>query len=430
MNSIVTARSETYVTVSARPLWFGMVIGTILPVVSGLVFATYDLAARPIIVQTAQLCSYTYLLGEIALIIYAISRRLDVWSIVRAMPPWSKTALAVFLSTFWISSLTVSRYPGSSFVLGIAWLIHLLFAAALYHLMREVPLRALNRIWPGFILGLVALTIMIVVHFTILPPELVGKEHGVDWKVAIPGFINVRLFGSWSGAIFAAVLGRIWTMPDHHPAQRHYYCAVSLAFALTFWTTTRAALLAGVCILPIALFLVGRPRAAASWTILPFYLLGGILLTLPLQPYNDPSYTFLEANNFTSVDGFATGRLSYWTALLEIGMEHPIFGSGMISSRWLYPPFYIHPHNALVEFFINWGIIGTVSLITLIIGAAIYAHRALENAPELLPFILMFDCLVIESLFDGMFHFAQFIIMMLGCLAICLGKVHTTSYIK
>jgi O-antigen ligase len=309
-------------------------------------------------------------------------------------------------------------------MLGVAWTFHLLFAAGIYHLMRDVPLRALARFWHGFVFGLIALTVMITIHFTILPPSLVGHERLVDWKVAIPGFINVRLFGSWTGAVFAALLGLAWTSSDHGRTRHGLYTAIAFAFALTFWTTTRAALLADLCVLPLAWIVAGRPRAHAFWSVLPLYLLAGALLTFPLQPYNDPSYTFLEANNFTSVDGFATGRLSYWTALLRLYLDHPLIGSGMMASRWLLPPFYIHPHNVVVEFLLNWGIIGASAAATLLLGAALHAHRAATQASALLPFVLMVDALAIEGLFDGMFHFAQFIMLILAGLAICLAGTH------
>lgn len=422
MNLLATISSATRAGAFTRPLWLGMAAGALLPVAAGALFATYDLAARPIIIQNAQLCGYIYLLGEITLIVYAMLRGLDVWSIACALPRWAMVALGVFISTFWISSVTVSQHPASSFVLVIAWAIHLLFAAALYHLMRDVPLRALDMIWPGFIVGLAALTVMIVFHFTVLPVRLVGHEHQVDWRVAIPGFINVRLFGAWTGAIFAALIGRVWTMSESDPMRRRLYLATAFVFSLTFWTTTRAALLAGACIIPVAWWLTGRPRARSVWWGLPLYLVAGALLTLPLQPYSDPSYTFFEANNFTSIDGFATGRLSYWSALLTIGMNHPVFGSGMVSSRWLYPPFYIHPHNVLVEFLLNWGVVGSAAAMTLLIGSVWQAHRASRRIPKLLPFVLMTDCLILEGCFDGMFHFAQFIILILGGLAICLAK--------
>lgn len=421
MDVSLTALTATRLDPTARPFWLGLAMGTVLPVIAGILFATYDLAARPIVVQNAQLWGYVYLAGEIALILHAQARGLDVWSIARALPRWAQVALTVFLTTFWISSVTVSRLPSCSIMLCLAWTIHLLFAAGLFHLMRDVPQVALARFWPGFVVGLVSLTLMIVIHFTFLPAWLVGHERSVDWKVAIPGFINVRLFGSWTGAVFAALLGLAWLSPGRGPAAHRLYAAAAFAFALTFWTTTRAALLADLCVLPIAWFVAGAPRARAFWSILPLYLLAGALLTLPFQPYHDPSYTFFEANNFTSVDGFATGRLSYWSALLRLALDHPLLGSGMMASWWLLPPFYIHPHNVVVEFLLNWGIVGGAAAGSLLAGAAWHAHQAAARASALLPVVLMVDVSAIEGLFDGMFHFAQFVMLILGGLAICLA---------
>lgn len=95
--------------------------------------------------------------------------------------------------------MTVAAYPAFSVMLSIGWIVHLLFAAALFDLAKGVPPARLMEAWRGLVVGLAVLTVLTAVHSLWLPAPLRGHEHQVDWALAIPGFISVRLFALGSG---------------------------------------------------------------------------------------------------------------------------------------------------------------------------------------------------------------------------------------
>lgn len=181
--------------------------------------------------------------------------------------------------------------------LTIGWALQLLFAAALAHLAAAVPVARLAEIWHGFALGLAALAVAIAVHFLWLPVSLRGWEHEIDWGNAIPGFISVRLFGSWCGAVLALLTGFAWRAEGDARHRRLLHLAVALAFGMMFWSGTRAALLGWLCSLPVAWMMAGRPRSRDVLTTLPAYLLVAVVLAIVLQPYGHPAFTFLDALN-------------------------------------------------------------------------------------------------------------------------------------
>lgn len=427
MNTLALAPEPNFVRASA-PTWLGYTLGLILPLIAAVIYPTYSISmANPGWEITRQL-GYVWLLGEMSLIAFARRRGFSLRATWRALPVWVRPTLALFLATFWISSAFVSAQPGFSMALTIGWGLQLIYAAALAHLIAPVPLRDLDRLWHGFAAGLVALAAVTAVHFTWLPSALRGAEHQIDWGNAIPGFISVRLFGSWTGAILALLTGMAWRSEDGEASQRMLFVFTALAFGMMFWTGTRAAVLGWLCVLPIAWALIGRPRSRAALTDLPRYLLLAAIVAVALQPYGHPSFSFADmfdpATN-ASADSLSSGRLTFWKRSLEVARHYPLLGSGAGSSWWLVPldgVRHVQPHNALVQFLLNWGAVPTLPALALLVGGTWRAHRAVRRTAELLPFVLMLDCLLIMSLFDGMLHFAQFVLLIVSCLAICLSR--------
>lgn len=407
--------------------WLGYAIGLALPIIAATIYPTYFISMpNPRLEITRQL-GHIWMAGETVLIFYARRRGFSIRETWRVLPGWVKPTLLLFLATFWISSAFVSAQPGFSMALTVGWGIQLAYAAALAHLIAPVPLRHMDRIWHGFAAGLIALAAVIAVHFTCPPLFLRGAEHKIDWGNAIPGFISVRLFGSWAAAILALLTGVAWRSEQKEERQTILFLATALAFGMMFWTGTRAAVLGWLCVLPVAWLLAGPPRSRAAVTYLPCYFILAAIIAVALQPYGHPSFSFSDifdpATN-ASMDGISSGRLTLWKRALKVYCDYPLLGSGAGSSWWLVPldgNRHVQPHNALVQFLLNWGLIPTIPAVALLFGGTWRAHRAARRRPPLLPFVLMLDCLLIMSIFDGMLHFAQFILLIVSCFAICLA---------
>lgn len=414
------------------PVAIGVATGLVLPVIAALLFSTYTIAVAPTWLEFARQTGWLWSVGELVLIIIAYDRGFDMRTSWRRLPHWAQGALLLFVSTFWISSVTVSAYPAFSVMLSIGWIVHFLFAAALFNLVKDVSSPRLMEVWRGLIVGLAVLSVLIAIHFMWLPASLRGHEHQVDWALAIPGFISVRLFGAWVGATLAFMIGVAWLSDVPGRRQQLIYAGTGLAFALMMWTTTRGAVLATICVLPVAWLTAGRPASCRFATVLPLYLIVASVAVLPLQPYGDPAYTFREASNIGSADQIASGRLTIWTLALKAAASHPWFGSGAGSSWWLVTiggayTHHVQPHNALVQFLLTWGVVPTLAAVTLLIGGTWQAHVVVRRDKSMLPFVLMLDSLLVMSMFDGMLHFAQFTMLIAGCMALCLAQSDRTS---
>lgn len=403
--------------------------GFILPVIAGLLFPTYTIRVEPEFLESARQLGLVYLIGEMAVVVYARRRGCDFAAIFGEMPKWARIALAIFLATFWVSSAFVSQRMPFSLGLSLGWVVHLLFAASVYHLAGSSRVLDVRNIATGFVAGLVALALFIAVQFAAVPAALFENSASfvnpgaIDLSSAIPGFISSRLFGSWCGAVLALLTGIAW----QHSGERGrhaLYLMLALTLGLTFWTATRAAVLGWGIGLPLAWMLVGKPASSTFYTRLPIYLIGAVAIALLVPPYNNDHFTLFRWGGLDSPDVLASGRLTLWANALRVAAEYPLLGSGAGSSWWLVEVqgfYHVQPHNAVVQFLLNWGLVPTIPALALLAGATWHAHRIARRVRELLPVILMLDCLLAMSLFDGMLHFAQFVMLIFGCLAICLA---------
>lgn len=406
------------------PMALGLVGGLLLPLVSALLFPTYVQMIEPDWIENARHQGLVYLAGEVALVMVARHRGYDPAALFRTLPGWSRAALTLFLSTYWISSAFVSLLPSCSIMLSLGWAVHLLFAGAVFHLARDVAPERMERLWIGFAVGLGVLAIVTLAHFTLLPLGVRGHEREIDWGAAVPGFLSVRHFGSWTGAVLAGLTGLAWTQRDGRG--RHLvHAGVALAFGLTFWTATRAAVLGWAVVLPVAWIVADRPRRRGFWTELPLWCLGAVAIASLLQPYGHPAYAFWRAGGVAAPDAYSSGRLTLWLNTLEVWRHHLLFGTGAGSTWWLvnlHGATFVQPHNAVVQFLMNWGLVATIPALALLGGATWHAHRAARRHRDLLPPLLMLDCLLAMSLLEGMLHFPQFVMLILGCLAICFAQ--------
>ncbi|RZT44877.1 O-antigen ligase-like membrane protein [Sphingomonas sp. BK036] len=442
-SSAIPARLGIRIATFEFGRWTGLVAGFILPLIAAVLFRTYHVALASSGLESMRQLGLVYLAGEITVVLYARRHGLDLARIVRGLPHWARTALLFFLATFWISSAVASQMVPFSLGLCLGWIVHLLFAASLYHLASSVREIDTNAIAGGFVAGLFGMTALTVVHFAAVSTALLGQASdfgrggGIDLGSAIPGFISSRLFGSWCGAVLALLTGIAWqrdaaarnagrtarTSSTEHPTA--LYAMLALAFGLTVWTATRAALMGWGISMVTAWFLAGRPASRTVWTRLPFYLVAAGAIALLLPPYGNGPFTFFRWAGATSTDAATSGRLTLWARALHVAAEYPLLGSGAGSSWWLVSLdgfYHVQPHNAVVQFLLNWGLIPTIPALALLLGATWHAHCIARRHRGLLPVILMLDCLLSMSLFDGMLHFAQFVMLIFGCLAICLAR--------
>ncbi|AJP70964.1 hypothetical protein TS85_02685 [Sphingomonas hengshuiensis] len=399
-------------------------VGLILPLAAALLFRTYTLVVSPPAWEVARQLGLPFVLAEIGFLLCARRQGMELWTILAEWPRWLRWALWVFVGSFWISSAFVSQRPATSLAFTLIWLVHLLFAAAAFHLVRAAGGVDPWRFGGWLSAGLAAMVLAIALHFLILPADLIGHQGVIDWGSAVPGFISSRLFGAWTGAVAAFLAGLIWLRETGGRRPGWLYPAFALVALLMMWSGTRAALMGcGVAMLG-GWAVAGPPPVRAMMVKALPILAAAALLAIPLAPYGHPQFYMYMPGDGASVAGFSSGRNIFWASALRVFVQHPLFGTGAASSWWLVPLdgfYHVQPHNAVVQFLLNWGIVATVAALALLAGATWFAHRAARRNRDLLPMVMLLDCLLAMSMVDGMLHFVRFVMLIAFALAVCLA---------
>jgi len=407
-------------------LLLGFACGAAGPLLSALLFRSYGPPMESGAAETARQLCLPYLAAEVGVVLYAARRGVGAGGAFAAMPRPARWTLGLFLASFWIGSAFVSPQPAVSLGLTLAWAMQLPFAAAVYGLARAHGPADARAVGAGLSAGLAGLAAATAVHFLTPPAGLVVPWGPFGWGGAVPGFVSHRLLGAWCAAVLALLLGVAWR---ERPGETRWLLpAMMLAATFLAWTGTRAALVGVVAALATTALVGGRPASPRLWPVLALMAGVAALVGPALAPHGDPAFLFVRPPaTLATADGVSSGRLSYWHDLLAIAAERPLLGWGAASSLWMNATGggmrHVQPHNVIVQFLLNWGLVPTLPALALLAAAFRAAHVRVRRAPERLPFLAMLNAVAVMGLFDGTFHFPQFLMLMAAAGAICLAPV-------
>ncbi|MEO1550944.1 MAG: O-antigen ligase family protein [Pseudomonadota bacterium] len=273
---------------------------------------------------------------------------------------------------------------------------------------------------------ILAIPLAYALHFAVVLAMLPGllASPQVDWLNSPPGIFQVRL---WGMSLTAALAVAVVLGASHGAARRVWplLLALSLATALCY-TGTRAALPALAVGFGVTALIVGRPLWRAGLLLLAVLALGA-LLSLPL-PVPHPAYglisSYQETMGAQNVDQVSAGRVEIWLQAIEIWQNHPVFGIGYDQFRyWNWGRFegFNQPHNAVIEFFLVFGLVGGLAMLTILAWLWVRACGATRAQPtqERIAALFALNALLALSLLDGTLY-QQDTLQMFAVLWACL----------
>ncbi len=364
----------------------------------------------------------------VALFLVGVGRRYE--------PAVVRPTVAGWLFLAWLASSSISvglaSYFGPALFRQAEWLTHILFAFALWSLVRShaAVLKAILWVIPlGFIL--VGLH-MLAAWFSLPNPQ----EH--DWFIGVPLVGHVRHFGYYAlaGLLFSAfpLLGflRDVSWRDRGLA----LATMTFCWGFLFWTGGRAAV--GTAFIGLALmagFAQKDQRVWAIGTMLAAVAIGLWVSTLFEVPdlrlgfFNSFERT-AAATSVDGVNGFTTGRPKMWDIALR-GLEGRYwFGLGPDNYKMLPEATYmIQPHSMFVQFLAEWGVLGAVPF-TVLLGLVFWKAFArlrreqdpLRKTARVTAFALMVAATV-HSFVDGLYYHALPLLLLFTCFAVTLVPV-------
>lgn len=393
--------------------WLGILIGIIMPVVSAVAYPTYMHSMQIAWVEWSRLLEAPFVLCEIFVILWAGRKGMDSAHIWRSMPVDIKIISGFFILGVFASSVLISEYPLRSITISVITALHILFAFAVYHLLRRYGATDFRPLLMMLGAGLVSLAALTLWRFA-LPPSASEVPGGViEWASALPGFINVRHFGSWTGAITAGFLAILLYSKHERFSSAHAFYFVSAA--MTIWSGTRAAVLA-IAVTSVILILT-RAKMPSFRSLGIIAMLTGAAMTAAWLslPYNDASFMLFNIGDMAGSDQMTGGRLELWAATFAKWLESPVWGWGSGSQFWEVYVGWPHtqPHNAILQFLISWGVVGAFAALWLLVRAIHKVHVIAARNATLQPVLAILYALLLMSLLEGMLHYPRFIMLIM-----------------
>lgn len=400
----------------------GIVLGVVMPLVSAMIYPTYMHRMPSPWVEWTRLLELPFVICEILVIHWALRNGMNSIAIWRSLPNDIKIASVLLFVGVFVSTILISANPLTSIAISLATCIHVLFALAVFHIVGQSSLDDVSALIYGLGAGLLSLAALTAFRFGF--PPLASQVPGgvIEWSSALPGFINVRHFGSWTGAVAAAFVTKLlFAGPKQRLSWPHFFYFVSAT--MTVWSGTRAAIMA---LLVTAALLVAIRREIPSFRAVSIVAaLTGAALTTAwlLLPYDDPSFLLYRAGAGLEANEITSGRTLLWTATFSKWLESPLIGWGSGSVFWEVYAGWPHtqPHNAILQFLISWGIVGATGGLWLLGRATVAASKSAIRQPSFQPLLAILFALLIMSLVEGMLHYPRFIMLIMLLFAVILS---------
>lgn len=223
-----------------------------------------------------------------------------------------------------------------------------------------------NRAIIYFSLMLLASTLVYLSSFFVGYLAAIVENHEREWWHLYRGFINIRFFNQY----------QIWTFPFliliyiKTPQYLKKWKAgigllICLWWMLLFLSESRGAILAQV--ISILAVLVVYQKYALNY--LKLYLSSasiGFLLYILLFLYLPHIILNADINSLRVMSLDSPGRLNLWLSALSLGAINPLTGIGPMHFAW-YPNTHAHPHNFILQSYVEWGLIATLLFMWLLV---------------------------------------------------------------
>lgn len=391
----------------------------------GFLFRTYTISMPSNSWEMARQLGLPFVYAELAVIFFAIRNGLKLKNIWLQVPSPARYAAALFLSTYWVGSVFFSEVKFAAVTHNIITAIHIIFGAAIYHYIAPATFVAVRQMAKWFAVGLLIFCFMTAAAFLNHPPLSSMPQNQIIWQFAIPGFISVRLFGAFCGALFCFFIALLFVDEEQCEDSIWHYLWVTLSAGMMIWSGTRAAVLGAVISIGfIALAYKFRPKVKTLLATAASIVVATLLAVL-LIPYGSTDFMLFAPGDVASSDAATGGRLSYWKATWDAYQTVPFFGAGPFATSWILPPDifrHVQPHNVILQFLITWGLIGALPAFMLLGISLWHAYRIAFRNRVILPLLAMLNCLLVMSLFDGTLHFAQHFMLAMLCYGVIFAS--------
>ena len=354
--------------VASQQSWFFVIVAiSMTPLVQGLLTTTLDgYVTYP--QSVIRVLSVVTILTDFFIIIVAIKIgflqyiRFDLSNIV-------KIIFAILFASAIFSALAENILVVFSLFITLRFFIQIAALFSLIHILSSSSNFDTKRYF-----GVMMTGVFLYVAYIILIIAMIPDYAAFYWLGGLPSATNVRHIGNYVAILSIAAIGLF--LFAKNPNQWHIVAAIFVITAFLAWTGSRAAFVGLIVALPTAIYVVRHKVSATRIGILAATMIVAVLATIPL-PTPNPSYGVMRMINASDVrqsSDISSSRTIVWQHTIEEIAQAPLLGHGAgrflgnMDAKYRYD--LDNPHNFILQFGYDWGILGlAVALLLLILGS-------------------------------------------------------------
>ncbi len=334
-------------------------------------------------------------------------------------------ALVVFVGVFLYTALFVAVSPDDALTGGLARGLFPVTGICLVFLLNRYPRDRID----GVSLALIAQPL---VHFPFLIALYIAYVDipTMNWLGGPIGFWHVRIWSMTLAAAAAVVFG-LYLAREEKGWRPHIVTFVLLLLLSTAlaWSGSRASVLGLLCGLVFTVLLFPR-RGISALPVTALAMIAGaalsLLLKTPIEAYGLLN-GLIESTQGADLNEASAGRMGMWRDAMGLIAERPLFGYGHDQYQHVYTfGFFeaIQPHNTLISFLFDFGLVGGGALIFLILSLWWRGYRRIVTQAHSwkIGAFTALTAMAVISLFDGVLYHEAPMMIVAMCFAVLFAN--------
>ncbi|QTD55883.1 O-antigen ligase family protein [Parasphingorhabdus cellanae] len=355
---------------------------------------------------------------EMGIFILAVLNGLNLTRSFGKLPFAAKLALGSWLVILCGATVLSDAIPDLAIRAAMFWITHVLFFAAVAHLMAKSKGVSFNA--ENFLVilpatsAMVGLLIMLFVFWT-------GLDSNFNWAEHLPGYANLRHTGYIFAPAIALSLGHLAARPTQSPLI--HIGLIIFNTGIMLWLGSRGPVFGLLFGLGVCTLCFHQMRNAQFWIRGSIAMTAAAFLSLMLPIPKDSLFGALRRlwDSSTGEASITSGRLDFWIETVGLISHKPFFGYGAHNFQFVSEHangMFKHPHQSILQFFFDWGLIGGGLFVFLLSLIAFKSFVSSDCAPH----IKLISAMLVSTMFgfslvDGIFFYpytiAIFIVFLL-----------------
>lgn len=267
---------------------------------------------------------------------------------------------------------------------------------------------------------LIAYGCLVLTSLLLLSYFFTDRDYAFTWLHYPPFGSHMRIIGMMLLIAIVACASHYVFASSNKKQSSFYLTALFICTAFLFWSGGRMSILAAMTtyLALSVLVLLWLPQQKHKLMILAVIFIAGMLAAEACSVFawnglgriKEVSQAALSQDNaMGSLTRFGQGRIPVWTAAINAFSESPWFGLGpsgyLLADR---PSWEDHTHNFIIECLVEWGLVGTLLMLSIFYYFAQAAIKRLKpaivnNDINWITAAMVVFALTMNSLADGIY---------------------------